>query len=108
MITRDNLDLQIERNLDGSFKWYNSSCRELSGYYPHACLKATAMSEKGRFNLLVVIPPEAIDNPDIDIVDVVRRAALMNANFPDMIAKSYENGVLDAYVDEVRRGGLVQ
>lgn len=109
MITRATLDLQIERHFDGSFKWFTSGCRPLREYEPHACIKATALSDKGeRFNLLVVIPPDAIDNPDADIVDMVRRAALMNANFPDLIAKSWEPGVLEACVEENKRGGMVQ
>lgn len=108
MITRENLDLQIERNIDGSFKWYNSSCRPLKHYEPHACIKATAMCDKGfRFNVLTVIPPEVADD-ELDIVDMVRRAALMDANFPDMIDKSYEVGILDARVEDLKRGGLVQ
>lgn len=108
MITRDNLDLQIERNIDGSFKWYTSGCRLLKEYQPHACVKATAMSDKGsRFNVLTVIPPEAAYDTDL-IIDLVRRAALMNANFPDLIAPSWEAGILDAIVDEAKRGEVIQ
>lgn len=108
MITRDNLDLQIDRHIDGSFKWYSSGCRLLKHYEPHACIKATAMSEtKGRFNLLTVIPPEAAYDIDA-ITDLVRRAALLNANFPELIDKSYDADTARAHVDEARRGGLVQ
>lgn len=108
MITPETLDLQIERNIDGSFKWYTSGCRLLKDYQPHACIKATALSAKGsRFNVLTVIPPEAADSAD-DIIDLVRRAALLNANFPDLIAPSWEAGILEAIVDEAKRGGGVQ
>lgn len=107
MITRDNLDLQIDRNIDGSFIWYTSGCRKLDHYEPHACIKATAMSEaKGRFNLLTVIPPEAAYDAD-QIIDLVRRAALLNANFPDLIDKSYDAEMARAQVDASRRGGLI-
>lgn len=107
MITLDNLDLQIERQIDGSFKWYTSGCRPLPRYEPYACVKATAMSDRGsRFNVLTVIPPEVTD--EADIIDMTRRAALLNANFPEMIDKSYEAGILDARVEDLKRGGLVQ
>ena len=107
MITPDTLDLQIDRNLDGSFFWYTSSCRRLARYQPHACVKASAMSDrKGRFNLLTVIPPEHADDTDA-IIDLVRKAALLNANFPDLINKSYDAGMAEALVGEARRGGLI-
>lgn len=107
MITPENLDLQIDRNIDGSFVWYTSGCRKLSHYQPHACIRATAMSEtKGRFNLLTVIPPEAAYDVD-QIIDLVRRAALLNANFPDLIDKSYDAEIASAHVDAARRGGMV-
>lgn len=107
MITPDGLDLQIDRNLDGSFVWYTSGCRRLTHYQPHACIKASAMSDKkGRFNLLTVIPPEHADDTDA-IIDLVRKAALLNANFPDLINKSFDEGIARALVDEVKRGGVV-
>lgn len=105
MIIPETLDLQIDRNLDGSFVWYTSGCRKLTHYQPHSCVKATAISEsKGRFNLLTVIPPDAADDPE-RIIDLVRRAALLNANFPDLIQPSFDEGVARALVDEVKRGG---
>ena len=107
MITPETLDLQIDRNIDGSFVWYTSGCRRLSRYEPHACIKATAMSEtKGRFNLLTVIPPDAAYDPD-QIIDLVRRAALLNANFPDLIDKSYDAEMARAHVDMSRREGRI-
>lgn len=107
MITPENLDLQIDRNIDGSFIWYTSGCRRLNQYEPHSCIKATAMSEtKGRFNLLTVIPPDAAYDPD-QIIDLVRRAALLNANFPDLIDRSYDEQTARAHVEESRRGGLI-
>lgn len=107
MITPETLDLQIDRNIDGSFVWYTSGCRRLAHYEPHACIKASANSEsKGRFNLLTVIPPEHAYDIDA-IIDLVQRAALLNANFPDLIDKSYDAGTARAHVDNARRGGLV-
>lgn len=107
-ITDANLNLKINRNLDGSFRWYTSGCKELSDYHPHACLRATAMSIKGeQFNLLVTVPPEAIDE-GIDLVEFVRRAALVNANFPSMIAGSWDEGIAKALLDESKSKGLVQ
>lgn len=106
-ITDSNLNLRIDRHCDGSFKWYSDGCCELSEYHPHACLKATAISTKGPFTLLVVIPPEAIDE-GIDLVEMVRRTALVNANFPDMIAGSWDAAIAKALIDEAKRGGMVQ
>lgn len=107
MITPETLDLQIDRNLDGSFVWYTSGCRRLTHYQPHACVKASAMSDrKGRFNLLTVIPPDAVDD-EKRIIDLVQRAALLNANFPDLISKEFDAETMGALVDEVKRGGVV-
>lgn len=107
MITPETLNLQIDRNLDGSFIWYTSGCRRLTHYQSHACVKATAMSEsKGRFNLLTVIPPEHAYDIDA-IIDLVRKAALLNANFPDLIDELYDAETARAHVDNAKRGGLV-
>lgn len=93
MITPETLNLQIARDITGAIVWCDSDGTQLnrsdlwSKIYLY--VRASAMSTRGRFNLL--IPVLAVLRYDEQsIIDTVAEAALGYANQPEMIAQSFD------------------